>query len=40
MKKALMYFLLIGLVVTLAGCGVKNSLERSNPGYPRNYPVY
>jgi hypothetical protein len=37
MKKIILW---IFVVVILSACGVKSDLQRPNPAYPRDYPVY
>lgn len=39
MKKVFLFFVILSTLV-VAGCGVKSELERPDPSFPRNYPVY
>ena len=39
MNKVFIGFLLIA-TMAVAACGVKSDLEKPDPSYPRNYPVY
>ncbi|MBR4475430.1 MAG: lipoprotein [Alphaproteobacteria bacterium] len=41
MKKIILGFLVVlSLACVLSGCGVKSSLDRPDPSYPRAYPVH
>ena len=40
MKKIFIFIFIASLFGILTGCGVKTDLEKPNPNYPRNYPVY
>ena len=39
MKKLFMLFLLIG-TLAVSACGVKSELDKPDPSFPRDYPVY